>query len=217
MFVKQFEGKIDKRDFRIFFTLLIIATLLTFAFPVSWYLKNSLLSWMNAFGVILQMIAFAYCCKMLKPQISTFKSNLGNSAKLVYSLARCSLFLKIGIQLVVLIPNLNEVSHQIRNLIIGFIHLTMLGIITGFLFGILIQNNLLSGKSAFLRLGIKSFVAGYVMTEFLLFLQGIFFYFEKGIIFYYYESMFLMSVFIVTGLILILLSLFKIKKQGLIN
>ncbi|MFZ0598560.1 MAG: hypothetical protein WAM46_16360 [Flavobacterium sp.] len=217
LFVKQFEGKIDKRDFTIFFTLLIIATLLTFAFPVSWYLKNSLLSWMNGFGVILQMIAFVYCCKMLKPQISAFKSNLGNSAKLVYSLALCSLFLKIGIQLVVLIPNLNEVSHQIRNLIIGFIHLTMLGIITGFLFGILIQNNLLSGKSAFLRLGIKSFVAGYVMTEFLLFLQGIFFYFEKGIIFYYYESMFLMSIFIVTGLILILLSLFKIKKQGLIN
>lgn len=217
LFLKQFEGKINKRDFRIFFTLLIIATLLTFAFPVSWYLKNSLLSWMNAFGVILQMIAFVYCYKMLKPQISIFKPNLGNSAKLVYSLALCSLFLKIGIQLLVLIPNLNEVSHQIRNLIIGFIHLTMLGIITGFLFGILIQNNLLSGKSAFLRLGIKSFVAGYVMTEFLLFLQGIFFYFKKGMISYYYESIFLMSIFIVTGLILIVVSLFKIKKQGLIN
>lgn len=217
LFLKQFEGKIDKRDFRIFFTLLITATLLTFAFPVSCYLKNGLLSWMNAFGVILQMIAFVYCYKMLKPQISIFKCNLDIPAKAVYTLAICSLFFKIAIQLLVLIPDLNEVSHQIRNLIIGFIHLTTLGIITGFLFGILIQNNLLSGKSTFVRLGIKSFVVGYVMTEFLLLLQGIFFYFEKGMISYYYESIFLMSIFIITGLILILLSLFKIKKQGLIN
>ncbi|WP_394775322.1 hypothetical protein [Flavobacterium sp.] len=217
LFLKQFEDEIDKKKFKIFFTLLIIATFLTVAFPVSWYLKNGLLSLINSIGVIIQIIAFVYCCKMFKSPISIFKFNLDNSAKAVYRLAICSVFLKIGIQLLVLIPDLNEVSHQIRNLIIGFVHLTTLGIITGFLFGILIQNNVLSGKSVFLRVGIKFFILGYIATELLLFLQGIFFYLKKGIISYYSESIFLMSILIVSGLILITISLFKNKKQGLIN
>ncbi|MCV9927004.1 hypothetical protein OIU83_05050 [Flavobacterium sp. LS1R49] len=211
LFLKQFEDKIDKKKFEIFFTLLIIATFLTLAFPVSWYVKNSLLSWINTIGVILQLVAFIYFYKMLKPQWGWFKANLDTTAKMVYSLALCSLFLKIGIQLLVLIPKLAEASHQIRNFIIGFIHLTTLGVITGFLFGILIQNKMLSPQSYLLRLGIKCFIVGYVATEVLLFLQGGFLYFGKGALWGYYEEVFGTSVLIVVGLSLIMVSIFKTK------
>ncbi|MBF7090285.1 hypothetical protein IUY40_01840 [Flavobacterium sp. ALJ2] len=211
LFLKQFEDKIEKKSFKIFFTLLIIATFLTVAFPVSWYVENNVLSWINTTGVILQLVAFIHFYKMLKPQISWFKDNLDSTTKLVYGLALCSLFLKIIIQLLVLIPKLAEVSHQIRSFIIGFIHLTTLGVITGFLLGVLIQNKLLSHQSYLLRSGIKCFILGYIATEVLLFLQGGFLYFGQGALFGYYEWVFGTSILIVVGLSLITASIIKAK------
>ncbi|KIC03612.1 membrane protein [Flavobacterium sp. JRM] len=215
LFLKQFEDKIEKKSFKIFFTLLIIATFLTVAFPVSWYVDNNLLSWINTIGVVLQLVAFVHFYKMLKPQINSFKANLDSTTKIVYGLALCSLFLKIGIQLLVLIPNLAEISHQIRSFIIGFIHLTTLGIITGFLLGVLIQNKLLSHQSYLLRVGIKCFILGYIATEILLFIQGGFLYFGKGALWGYYEEIFGTSVLIVVGLSLITASIIKTKNVRL--
>ena len=150
---------------------------------------------------------------MLRPQINHFRATLDSVTKMAYTLALGSLFLKIIIQLIVLFPNLAEVSHQIRNWVIGFIHLTTLGIITGFLFGILLQNNLLPRKAYLLKIGMKYFFFGYCITEILLFLQGIFYFLGKGLLFGYYETIFGASIFLVAGLLLILISVLKTKTR----
>ena len=212
LFLKQFKNEVEISHFKVFFILLIVSTIATFAFPVSWYVRNSLIGYSNGIGVVLQLFAFLYFYKMLKPQVFGFKAALSGTAKMVYCLAICSLFLKIIFQLMLLVPDIASSSHQIRGLVIGFIHLTTLGIITGFLFGILFQNKLLSGKSTLIRSGVKCFVLGYIFTEMLLFLQGALFYFNKGVLSWYYEAIFVTSVLIVAGLILMIISELKIKK-----
>ena len=213
LFLQQFKGEINLKHFRVFQILLIISILLTVAFPVSWFVDMKILRWINVCGVLFQLLAFVYFYKMLKAQIKTFKASLNSITKMVYGLAFSSLFLKISLQLLVLLPCLAETSHQIRNFVIGFIHLTSLGVITGFLFGILIQNKMLSNQSYLLRLGIKFFVLGYIATEILLFLQGSFFYFNRGKLPGYYESIFAASCLIVSGLILIVLSIINKKTR----
>jgi hypothetical protein len=217
LFLKQFKSKIAVNEFKIFWVLLILATFFTVAFPISWYVKSNVLKAINVFGVLLQLLSFVYFYNMLKPQINEFKANLDSRAKWVYGLAIWSLFLKIGIQLMLIFPDLAEVSHQIRNWVIGFIHLTTLGIITGFLLGILIQNKLLPSRSYWFKIGIKSFFLGYVLTEIVLFLQGVFFYKNMGLLFGYYESIFGTSVFMVIGLLLIIVSIVSKKKQESIH
>ncbi|KUJ60097.1 hypothetical protein AR687_19555 [Flavobacteriaceae bacterium CRH] len=215
LFLHQFKNKINLQYFRIFLMLSVIATFLTVAFPISWYLENSILNYINTFGVVLQLIAFIYFYKMIKPRINQFKEKIDSTTKMVYSLAFCSLFFKIGIQLVVIFPDLAAISHTIRNLVIGFIHLTTLGVITGFLFGVLIQHKLLSSQSRLLRLGIKGFIFGYIATEFLLFIQGGLFYTGKGKLFGYFEGVFLASFFIVIGLVLIVISILNKKQESI--
>jgi hypothetical protein len=212
LFLKQFKNEIEISYFRVFFALIIISTIATVAFPVSWYVKNNLLRVVNAIGVVVQMLAFIYFYKMLKPQICWFKTTLNTTAKNVYSVAIYSLFLKVIVQLLLFFPDIASSSHQIRGLVIGFIHLTTLGVITGFLLGILFQNNLLSGKSSLVRSGVHCFIFGYVFTEIILFLQGGLFYFGKGLLWGYYEFIFGASVLIVLGLVLIITSEVKIKK-----
>ncbi|WP_348536970.1 hypothetical protein [Flavobacterium hungaricum] len=214
LFLKQFQDKINEMKFQRFYFLLIISTILTVSFPIRWYIENDLLSCINGLGVLIQLGAFIYFYKMLQPQWSHFKSTLDKAAKTVYGLALCSLFLKIAIQLLTIIPDLAEVSHQIRNFVIGFIHLTTLGIITGFLFGILLQNKILAAHSKTLKIGTVCFILGYLATEVLLFFQGSLLYFEKGMISGYYHSIFVFSALLVLGLLLIMVSIINKKQES---
>lgn len=215
LFLKQFQDKIVPAKFKKFYSLLIISTLLTVCFPIRWFVEKDFLSYLNVLGVLLQFAGFIYFYRMLKPQISSFIKQLNSTTKLVYGLALCSLFLKIGIQLITIFPNIAVVSHQIRNFVIGFIHLTTLGIITGFLFGIMLQNKMLSVDSKTLKIGVKCFVLGYILTEVLLFLQGWFFFFRKGTIAFYYENILIFSIFLVLGLILMMTSIMNLKSSTL--
>lgn len=217
LFLKQFQNKIDEVKFKRFYFLIIISTLMTVTFPVRWFIENDILSYVNAFGVLIQLGAFIYFYEMLKPQITVFKNQLNKTAKMVYGLALCSLFLKVGIQLLTIFPNLAEVSHQIRNFVIGFIHLTTLGIITGFLFGILLQNKMLSVNSSILKIGVKCFILGYIVTEVLLFLQGWFFFFGKGSMPGYFQSILIFSILLVLGLILIMASIINKKQEPIFS
>ncbi len=213
LFLKQFHDKIDEVKFKKFYFLMIISTLQTVCFPVRWFIGNTVLSYINGLGVLLQLGAFIYFYKMLKPQMQYFKSTLDKTTKIVYGLALCSLFLKVGIQLLTIFPNLAEVSHQIRNFVIGFIHLTTLGIITGFLFGILLQNKMLSANSSILKIGVKYFILGYILTEVLLFLQGWFFFFGKASMPGYFQSILVFSILLVLGLILVFGSIVKGRSE----
>ena len=209
LFLKQFQEKIDEVKFKKFYILMVISMVLTVCFPVRWFIGNDILSYMNVCGVIIQLYAFIYFYKMLEPQINHFKSTLDKTTKMVYSLALCSLFLKVGIQMLTIFPNLAEVSHQIRSFVIGFIHLTTLGIITGFLFGILLQNKMLSVHSSILKIGVKVFILGYILTEVLLFLQGWFFFFGEGSIPGYFQSILILSILLVLGLVLMMSSIIR--------
>jgi hypothetical protein len=213
LFIKQFKNKIELKKFRIFTVLLVLGTIFTLAFPIIWFIKDQIFERLNTFGVLLELISFVFFYQMLRSQINHFRATLDSVTRMAYTLALGSLFLKIIIQLIVLFPNLAEVSHQIRNWVIGFIHLTTLGIITGFLFGILFQNNLLPRKAYLLKIGMKYFFFGYCITEILLFLQGIFYFLNKGLLFGYYEVIFATSLFLIAGLLLILISVLKTKTR----
>lgn len=215
LFFKQFQNKIDEVKFKKFYAALVLSTLLTIAFPIRWFIENDILSYINGLGVLMQLGAFIYFYKMLKPQISYFKNTLDKTTKMVYGLALCSLFLKVGIQLLTIFPNLAEVSHQIRNFVIGFIHLTTLGIITGFLFGILLQNKMLSPDSRTLKIGVKCFIFGYIATEVLWFLQGWFLFFGESIIPGYFQSIFIFSFLLVLGLVLMMSSIIGRQRYSL--
>lgn len=207
VFFNQLNATIDEKQFRLFYNLLVASTVLTLALPVSWFLPNPIFYWINNIGVGIQFISFLIFVKILRPHLRSFFDSLKRTEKTVYSFALFSLVLKIAIQLLVIIPELAEVSHQIRNFVIGFIHLTMLGIITGFLFGIALKNSFLSQKTVLTQWGIKLFLLGFVLTECLLFLQGIYLYFGMGEFPLYRQNLLIASCFLPTGLLLLVLGI----------
>ena len=210
LFFKQIKFNTDEKKFRVCYNLFVAATVFTLALPVSWYLTNPVFYWINVVGVLLQLIAMTLFIQLIRPQLKVFFTELSSLEKTVYQFALFSLVLKIIIQLVVLIPELAQVSHQVRNFVIGYIHLTMLGIITGFLFGFALQNNFVNPKSTFAKYGICIFLLGFVLTEILLFLQGIWLFIGRGTFPDYYLNLFIVSIALSSGLLFIIAS--QIKK-----
>lgn len=213
LFFKQAKLIIETEKFRLFYNLFVASTILTLALPVSWYLPQPVFYWLNALGVVLQLFAALLFIRFIHPQFQSFFTTLPTITKTVYGFALFSLALKVVIQLVVLFPELAQVSHQIRNFVIGYIHLTMLGIITGFLFGFALQNDFLNSGNRIQRWGIAIFLLGFVTTEILLFLQGIWFFFGKGAFPNYYQNLFLSSIFLPAGLLLLSVEILKLKQK----
>ncbi|KRB55467.1 hypothetical protein [Flavobacterium sp. Root186] len=213
LFFKQAKLIIEAKKFRIFYNLFVASTFLTLALPVSWYLPNPVFYWLNALGVMLQLYAAVLFIQFIRPQFQSFFAVLPTITKIVYGFALFSLALKVVIQLVVLFPELAQVSHQIRNFVIGYIHLTMLGIITGFLFGFALQNDFLNSRNRIQTWGIAIFLFGFFTTEILLFLQGIWFFLGKGSLPNYYQNLFLSSIFMPAGLIMLSVKIVKLKPK----
>lgn len=74
--------------------------------------------------------------------------------------------IKLLLQCLSTIPSLSQYAFGFRPVVIGYLHLSFLGIITFFILGY-INNNL-----ALSRTGVYTFVAGVLVTEITLMLQG---------------------------------------------
>lgn len=201
--------KINPKDFKLFFRLLLAATILTFALPVSWYVPHPVFIGINAFGILLQLVAATLFIRLIKPQWSLFWAKTSPLAKLMFGFAFICLALKTGMQSTSLLPEFAGLSSQIRNFVIGFIHLLMLGVISGFLLAYLFQSDLVHLKSTWLKYGTGSFLFGFITTEILLFIQGGMFYYGSGMIPNYFAALFAFSGFLVLGILFIVISVLK--------
>lgn len=201
--------KIDPEKFKLFYRLLVAATILTMALPVSWYITSPVFIWVNAAGIILQVVAAVIFINLVKYQWNYFWFRISGLTKLMYGFALICLTLKIALQSTSLLPEIAIVSAEFRSLVIGFIHLLMLGVTSGFLLAFIFQSTLVDLKSKILKWGTGSFLLGFLITELLLFIQGGMYYIKIGMIPHYHILLFIFSFFLVLGIFLIILSIFS--------
>ncbi|MEW4923892.1 hypothetical protein [Algibacter sp. 2305UL17-15] len=200
----------DSKQFRLFFVLLIVSTVLTMALPINWFAPHCALLWANGIGVLLQLVTVVLFLNLIKPHQLFLLKNNSKLTIYIYVFAIFCLILKIGTQLLSLIPEISDVAYQHRNLVIGFIHLLMLGVITGFLFGFILQNKWVA-FNVWLNFGIYTFILGFILTELFLILQGGMFYFQVGVIPNYYLFLFVSSLFLPLGIGSIIINILKTK------
>ena len=200
----------DSKLFRQFYKLLIVSTVLTFALPMQWFAPHFSLPWINGVGVVLQVLVLYKFFQLIKPnQHLVFRQDYKNVVYM-YSFALVCFILKVLFQTMSILPEFSAVVYNHRNFVIGFIHLLMLGVISGFLFAFILKSNLVSNSKT-LSFGIYSFLLGFVLTEVLLLIQGIMFYLGTGILPHYYLLLFLFSILLPLGICALLFTIIKHK------
>ncbi len=99
-------------------------------------------------------------------------SRLNPVARRLFYCAMLAITIKIGLQALSVIPELSKLAFSFRPVVIGYLHLVLLGGITLFILGYGFQIRMLNGsKSTVIALWV--FVAGIVLNEMILMAQGL--------------------------------------------
>ncbi|AUP79005.1 hypothetical protein [Flavivirga eckloniae] len=201
----------NSKLFKYFFSLLMTSTILTLALPVQWFAPHSILLYINGVGVCLQILMLVFFLKLVYPRLRILFKEQSKLVNVILGFSMFCFVLKTVLNVLTLFPEFSTVVYEHRNFIIGFIHLVMLGVISGFLFAFILQNQLVTFNKT-LNIGIFFFVIGFVFTELLLGIQGCMFYFGKGLLPYYHLLLFLFSLLLPFGICFLLINIVRTKR-----
>ncbi len=81
---------------------------------------------------------------------------------------------KSTLELGPVIPSLSEWIYGSRSVVIGYLHLTLLGFVSLFCLALFLEQGWMNGKKIGTRIGLTAFLLGFAMNELALFLQGLY-------------------------------------------
>jgi len=187
-----------------FYWVMVLSVPLTFALAIAWSNPHPLVFAVNSAGGVAQLLALWQLRLMVQPQLSAIRAKTDAWKFSLWQIALYSLIAKILIQGLVVIPEVARMAYTIRNFVIGFVHLIMLGVMSLFIFAYIAQETGLIGQGQRHRAGLSIFLTGILLSEGLLFLQGIMFWAKLGFLPGYYYGLFLASMLLPIGLFLLI-------------
>lgn len=195
---------------RAFFRLLFAANLATYALAVAWAKPLLGVFMINSLGVTLQLAALFFFIPIVWQQRSKILPALRSPERglqwpyYLLPLTFYAFLLKILIQTAVVFPVIAKVAYTIRNFVIGFMHLILLLVVSVALLAFARQAQLI-GRNRWINMGLALLLSGMLLSEALLFLQGILIWAEMGFLPGYYEFLFGFSTLMPLGLAFVLI------------
>jgi len=122
-------------------------------------------------AAIMQLVAWVWLIKIIRSHISTLKKEISNPAKWLMVLAAISMSIKLSLQLCSTYPVLSQLTFGFRPIVIGYLHLVFLALISIFILGYFLSEQLLVINRT-VKAGVIIFVSGVFINEMLLMIQG---------------------------------------------
>ena len=154
-----------------FFWLSASACLPAYALSTLWIEVPFLVVAIAFLAALLQIISIVYLISLVKGIELGLDFWVKGLLKTVLSVY----VVKLVFQLLSAIPSLSVMVYEAKSfVVVGYIHLVTLGLISLFLLSWLLLSSSFSMKSRIARLGLSLFLSGFLATEALLFLRGLF-------------------------------------------
>jgi len=118
-----------------------------------------------------QVAGWIFIIQEIKKQMKFIKVSLNRTVQWLLLFSSIAFSIKLLLQLGSTIPSLSTLAFGFHPIVIGYLHLVLLGVITLFLLGYLINEKLILLNSKTFA-GIKIFTAGIIINEVLLMTQG---------------------------------------------
>ena len=110
--------------------------------------------------------------KLIRPHIAGIKKIITPLSIYLFALCAVALTIKLCLQAGSVIPALSKLAFGFRPIVIGYLHLVLLGVITIFILGYILALNYISITKT-VTAGVIIFVSGILLNEALLMTQGI--------------------------------------------
>lgn len=166
------EGASNNRKIlNLSFWLFVIACIPAYFLSALWLNLPNILFLLVVLSALAQCVAWYYL--FLEIKRSTIFSKSSILSKWILSLSAIALTIKIVLQLFSNIPSLSNVAFGFRPIVIGYLHLMLLGVITLGIIGYIINAELIKMRKIATK-GLILFVVGIFINQLLLMLQGLY-------------------------------------------
>ncbi|MCC7502313.1 MAG: hypothetical protein IT229_07270, partial [Flavobacteriales bacterium] len=160
--------------------LWLVSAVLTFALAIAWSERHWPIIAINSLGVLLQLWAGWRTALAIRHTQRMLFSKAPLWAWRCVTYALIFMGLKVLMQTVVAVPQVAVIALTIRNYVIGFIHLNMLGAISMMLFAMALLRGWFVSTDRLVRIGLSLFTGGVLLSEAALFVQGTLFWLGWG-------------------------------------
>jgi hypothetical protein len=173
LLISRFEKIIlAPRQLKIIFWLFCLACVPAYFLSALWMPIPKLIYWLVIASAIAQFAGWIMLVKLILANKANIKSHFTKKSRQVLLLSAIALTLKLLLQLSSTHPALSQLAFGFRPIVIGYLHLVLLGVITIFILGYIISMNLMDAGKFFMT-GVWIFISGVIINETLLMLQGV--------------------------------------------
>jgi hypothetical protein len=153
-------------------------------------------------SAVMQLVGLVYGYRGTKQVWTAFVSKISTMEKWLFGLSAISFILRVTLQALSTIPALSKFAFAYRPVVIGYLHLILLGCISLFLLGYLYGHGLWKSNRTLAKTGFLIFLTGILGTEGTLMIQG-FGYIGWVSIPYTNEVLFASALCLFTGVVLL--------------
>jgi len=150
----------------------LIACLPAYFLSALWLNIPAFVYYLIIVAVLFQLLGWWIMLRIINKLSVDIKKHFPPFAKTLFLLFCVALTIKLLLQAVSVIPSLSQFAFGFRPIVIGYLHLVLLGVISIFIFSYTIGYSLVPVRPAF-KTGVVTFVAGIIINEGLLMVQGI--------------------------------------------
>ena len=163
---------IDENKLKRVFLFFAIACLPAYFLSALWLPVAKWLYVLIVIAVFLQLIGWIMVLQLVRKILPILKRNIQAFPRVLFVLCATALSIKLLLQAVSVIPSLSQLAFGFRPIVIGYLHLVLLGVITLFIIAYIVAFKLIPVNKV-TRNGIIVFTAGIIANEALLMIQGI--------------------------------------------
>jgi hypothetical protein len=160
------------KQLKLIFWLIALACGPAYFLSVLWMPIPPVIYWVVVVSAIAQLTGWLMLVKLILKNKAALKPYFLAKGRPLLILSAIALTLKLLLQLGSTHPSLSQLAFGFRPIVIGYLHLVLLGVITIFILGYIISRGLLPAGKYFMP-GIWIFISGIIINETLLLLQGV--------------------------------------------
>lgn len=161
----------DTRKLSNIFSFFIYSSIPAYFLSAPWIQISVWAYWVVVAAAIAQIVGWTLLISSIKTKRDDIKQQIGSFSFRVFMLVGIALIIKLLLQALSVIPSLSKLAFGFRPIVVGYLHLVLLGVITLFLLNYIITYT--AKQNSTLRTGMIVFIIGILLNELALMTQGI--------------------------------------------
>lgn len=195
---------VDVRLDRLTVFLWVIGTVLTFALAIAWSERFISIIAVNSAGVLVQAWAAWRTMRLMQRAHPQAQVRTTRWMRIAIGTMLIAMAFKVVAQAAAAIPAVADIALTLRNYVVGFVHLNTLGAGTMVLLAFALERGWLVEARVAVRVGMALVIAGFALSELLLFGQGTLIWARWGMLPNYHWMLFAASALMPVGALLLL-------------